>query len=156
MTVSGWDKSLKNYKTAIKNTLKQWQWHPAWNDEDLGQSALTEAHGDYVGDRISPWEPQIGKRRWFFMHANRALLGEHGHNGKAQALGCMGESKNRWRKEKSAKRTKAGPVLQKPVVLIGAPSNALVLSGFFSFTTISKNCLHEFIILFICPEFMRV
>ena len=36
------------------------------------------------------------------------------------------------------------------------PSNALVLSGVFYFTTISKNCLHEFTILFICPKFMRV
>ena len=40
--------------------------------------------------------------------------------------------------------------------LASQPSNALVLSGVFSFTTISKNCLHEFKILFICLEFMRV
>ncbi len=36
------------------------------------------------------------------------------------------------------------------------PSNTLVLSSFFSFTTISKNCLHEFTILFMFPKFMRV
>jgi hypothetical protein len=53
----------KESKTAIKNTLNQWQWLPAWNKEDLGQSALTEAHGDCAGGQSSPWEPRIGKRK---------------------------------------------------------------------------------------------
>jgi len=53
----------KESKTAIKNTLNQWQWQPVWNDEDLGQSALTEAHGDYTGGQSSPWEPRIEKIR---------------------------------------------------------------------------------------------
>lgn len=57
----------KNSKIAIKNTLNQWQWQPAWNDEDLGKSALIEAHGDYAGGQSSPCEPQIRKRRWILM-----------------------------------------------------------------------------------------
>ena len=57
----------KNSKTTIKNTLNQWQWQPVWNDKDLGQSALTEAHGDYTGGQNSPWEPWIGKIRKFLM-----------------------------------------------------------------------------------------
>ena len=40
--------------------------------------------------------------------------------------------------------------------LASQPSNTLVLSGFFSFTTISKNFLHVFTILFICPKLMGV
>jgi len=36
----------KNSKTEFKNTLNQWQWQPTWNDKGLGQSPLTEAHGD--------------------------------------------------------------------------------------------------------------
>ena len=40
--------------------------------------------------------------------------------------------------------------------LASPSSNTLVLSGFFSFTTINNNCKHEFIICFFCPEFMRV
>jgi len=57
------------------------------------------------------------------MCTNRASLGEQGHNGKARALGRMGEPENRGWKAKSTKRKKAGPTLSKPAVLIGAPSN---------------------------------
>lgn len=67
MSVSGWSKSLRKSKTMIKNTLNQWQWQPAWNDEDLGQSVLIEAHGDCAGSKIIPWELRIGKRRWILM-----------------------------------------------------------------------------------------
>lgn len=42
--------------------------YPARNDEDLGQSALTEAHGDHVVVQTSNWEIHIRKRRLFLMH----------------------------------------------------------------------------------------
>ena len=50
-------------KIVIKNTLNQWKWKLAWNNEDLDQSMLTEAHGDCAGGQSSPWEPWIGKWR---------------------------------------------------------------------------------------------
>jgi len=45
---------LEESKIEIGNTLNQWPWQPAWNDEDLGQSALTEAHGDCTRGLCSP------------------------------------------------------------------------------------------------------
>ena len=76
-------------KTTIENTLNQWPWQLAWNNEDLGQSALTEAHGDNTGGQNSPWEPQIEKRSWFSMRVS-ASLGKQGQNGRAYTLGHVG------------------------------------------------------------------
>jgi len=53
---------LEESKKAIKNTINQCPWQLVWNNEDLSQSTLTEAHGDCAGDQNGPWEPQIGKR----------------------------------------------------------------------------------------------
>lgn len=57
------------------------------------------------------------------MHDYHASLGEQGHNGKDQALRCMGKLENHEQKTKSTKRTKVGAALWKLTVLIGVPSN---------------------------------
>lgn len=40
---------------------------PARNDEDLDQSALTEAHGDRAGGKNGTWDSRIRKQRAFMI-----------------------------------------------------------------------------------------
>ena len=65
MVVPGWDKHQRIQNNDQKHLGTSGNWQLAWSDEDLSQSALTEAHGDCAGGEISPWEAQIGKWRSF-------------------------------------------------------------------------------------------
>ena len=62
-----------------------------WNDEDLSQSALTEAHGDCAGGENGTWEAQVGKRRQFLIAGKNPLRRkglealDHMENGKTVA-----------------------------------------------------------------------
>ena len=77
---------------------------PTRNDEDLGQSTLTEAHGEYAGGQSSPWESRNGKRKNFLM--NMALMGKLEHSV------TRGNQRTTAKKEKVLKHN-AGPALWK-------------------------------------------
>jgi len=54
-------------KELLGRPLDSGSFQPARNDEDLGQSTLTEAHGDHAGGKTGSYEAWIEKRRPFLM-----------------------------------------------------------------------------------------
>ena len=64
MTVSKHDRLQRFMSTERSGRpLNNGSWQIARNDEDLGQSALIEAHGDHAEGETGTWEAWIGKRR---------------------------------------------------------------------------------------------
>lgn len=51
------------------------------------------------------WEKEVVFDAQLALNANRTSLGEHGHKGKARALGRMGEPKDRGQKKEKALNT---------------------------------------------------
>lgn len=54
MVVLGRDKLQGIERSDQKHLKNSGSWQLTWNDEGLGQSTLTKAHGDYAGGKISP------------------------------------------------------------------------------------------------------
>ena len=63
MTVSKQDRLRIMNIEGSGRPLDNCSLQPTRKNEDLVQSALTEAHGDHVGGKTGTWEARIGKRR---------------------------------------------------------------------------------------------
>jgi len=86
---------------------------PSRNDEDLGKSALTKAHGVCEGGKTSTWEACIEKQRPFMMRAK----GKTPREGKAPSAQSHEKPGNRGEGTKE----KGGTHAPKLVVYQGHP-----------------------------------